>query len=197
MPLEIERRFLVRSRLLPPLGSGRRLEQAYLSQSPEVRVRLITAAEGSPAAGSGVSPPSAGSGVSPASAGSGVSPASISAGFITVKTDGGITRAEYEYPVPPDHAREMLQLTPWSVIAKTRYKLPLDGLVWEIDAYEGDNAGLWSAEVELESEDTTVSLPRWLADEVTEERRFNNRNLAQEPLSTWPDRQRILSIVSS
>jgi CYTH domain-containing protein len=167
MPLEIERRFLVRSRLLPPLGTGRRLEQAYLSQAPEVRVRLITDA------------------------------AQTATGFITVKTDGGITRAEYEYPVPPDHAREMLQLTPWSVIAKTRYKLPLDGLVWEIDAYEGANAGLWSAEVELDSEDTAVTLPPWLAAEVTEERRFNNRNLAQHPLATWPDRDRILALVAS
>jgi adenylate cyclase len=163
MPLEIERRFLVRARLLPPLGAGRRYTQAYLSASPEVRVRLI---DGSDA-------------------------------FVTIKTDGGLTREEYEYPIPPEDARDLLRLTPWSVIAKTRYKLPLDGLVWEIDCYEGDNAGLWSAEVELESEDASVTLPPWLANEVTEERRFNNRNLAQQPLSAWPDREHLLAIVSS
>jgi len=163
MPLEIERRFLVKARLLPPLGEGRRYQQAYLSASPEVRVRLIGG----------------------------------DAAVITIKTEGGITREEYEYSIPPEDARELLRLTPWSVIAKTRYKLPLEGLTWEIDGYEGDNAGLWSAEVELESEDVAVTLPDWLADEVTEERRFNNLHLAQEPLSTWPDRGRILSLVSS
>jgi adenylate cyclase len=163
MPLEIERRFLVKARLLPPLAAGRHYEQAYLSASPEVRVRLI---DGESA-------------------------------FVTIKTDGGITREEYEYPIPPEDARDLLRLTPWSVVAKTRYKLPLDRLVWEIDFYEGDNAGLWSAEVELESEDAPVTLPAWLADEVTEQRRFNNVSLAQQPLAAWPDRERILTIVSS
>jgi adenylate cyclase len=182
MPLEIERRFLVRSRLLPPLGKGRRMEQAYLSQSPEVRVRLITDADDASAG---------------PSAGSGVSPDAKSTGYITVKTDGGITREEYEYEVPADHARAMLRLTSWSVIAKTRYKLPLDGRVWEIDRYDGDNVGLWSAEVELDSEDAAVTLPPWLADEVTEERRFNNRNLAQHAFSGWADREHLLTVIAS
>ena len=163
MPLEIERRFLVRARLLPSLVDGRRYQQAYLSADPEVRVRLVQDSEA----------------------------------FVTIKSGGGLTRQEFEYPVPPDHARQLLQLTPWSVIAKTRYKLPRDGLVWEIDCYEGDNAGLWSAEVELESEDTEVRLPEWLADEVTEERRFNNVNLAQHPLTQWQDRDRLLALISS
>jgi adenylate cyclase len=117
--------------------------------------------------------------------------------FVTIKSDGGITREEYEYPIPPKDARDLLRLTPWSVVAKTRYKLALDGLIWEIDCYEGDNAALWSAEVELESEDAPVTLPKWLADEVTDQRCFDNVSLAQQPFSTWPDRERVLAIVSS
>jgi adenylate cyclase len=163
MSLEIERRFLVRARFLPVLEGGRRIEQAYLGASPEVRIRLIDGASA----------------------------------FITIKTDGGITREEYEYAIPPDDARHLLRLTPWSVVAKTRYKLPLDGLVWEIDRYDGDNAGLWSAEVELDAEDAAVTLPPWLAGEVTEQRRFNNVNLAQHPLDTWQDRADVLRIVES
>jgi CYTH domain-containing protein len=163
MSLEIERRFLAKSRLLPPLGEGRRYEQAYLSATPEVRVRLIGGAQA----------------------------------FVTIKSGTGLTRGEYEYAIPAKDARELLRLTPWSVIAKTRHKLPLDGLVWEIDCYEGDNAGLWSAEVELPSEDTAVRLPPWVADEVTEEERFNNVNLAQHPLRTWKDRVNVLTIVNA
>ena len=161
MPLEIERQFLVRVRLLPKLEGGRRIEQAYLSASPEVRVRLID----------------------------------DDRAYITVKSDGGITREEYEYPIPPDHARSMLDLTPWFPILKTRYSLELDGHVWEIDRYDGENEGLWSAEVELASEDEVLELPAWLGEEVTDERRFKNKNLAQQPFATWADRARYLALL--
>ena len=161
MPLEIERHFLVKVRLLPRLEDGRRLEQAYLSASPEVRVRLI----------------------------------GEDRAYITVKSDGGITREEYEYTIPVDHARSMLNLTPWSPIRKTRYSLPLDGHVWEIDRYDGENEGLWSAEAELSSEDEALALPEWLGEEVTEQRRFKNKNLAQQPFSTWADRERYIALL--
>ena len=163
MALEIERRFLVRSRLLPTLGEGRRIEQVYLSDVPSVRIRLIDDTDA----------------------------------FITIKSEGGMTRQEYEYAIPAEDARSLRLLTPWSVVAKTRYKLALDGLTWEIDCYDGDNAGLWSAEVELESEDVAVTLPGWIATEVTEERRFNNANLAMNPLPKWPDGEQLLALVSS
>ena len=163
MPLEIERQFLVRVRLLPRLESGRRIEQAYLSASPEVRVRLI----------------------------------GDDRAYITVKSDGGITREEYEYAIPVDEARSMLNLTPWFPILKTRFSLELDGHVWEIDRYDGENEGLWSAEVELGSEDEALELPEWLGEEVTEQRRFKNKNLAQQPFATWADRERFIAALSS
>lgn len=162
MPLEIERRFLVRVRLLPELTGGHRIEQAYLSSSPEVRVRLLD-----------------------------------DTAFITVKSEGGITREEYEYPIPVEDARSMLRLAPGSEITKTRYRLPLAGHVWEIDRYDGNNEGLWAAEVELGAEDEAVELPAWLAEEVTEESRFKNKNLAQQPFSAWPDRDRLLAIIAT
>ena len=163
MALEIERRFLVKSRLLPTLGEGRRIEQVYLSADPSVRVRLIDDAEA----------------------------------FITIKTEGGLVREEYEYPIPADDARDLMRLTPWSAIRKTRYKHRIDDLVWEIVCFDGDNAGLWSAEIELPSEDTAVALPPWLAVEVTEERRYGNANLARLPLASWPDRDQVVATVSS
>ena len=42
---------------------------------------------------------------------------------------------------------------------------------WEIDVFEGDNAGLVIAEIELEAEDQAVALPDWVGEEVTEDRR--------------------------
>lgn len=163
MSLEIERQFIVRKRLLPPLTNGRRIEQAYLSTDPEVRVRVVDGERAS----------------------------------LTVKSDGSISREEYEYTIPVDDAKALLRLTPWSVIVKTRYRLTLDGHDWEIDRYEGDNEGLWSAELELAAEDEAIDLPPWLAQEVTEESRFKNKNLARQPIASWPDRERILAIVDS
>jgi adenylate cyclase len=165
MALEIERRFLVKLKDLPPLPEGKRIDQGYLSATPEVRIRVVD----------------------------------DTSAVVTIKSDGGMTREEYEYAIPVEDARRMLKLTPWSVVSKTRYKLPLDGLTWEIDQYYGDNDGLWSAEVEVESEDAAaaVKLPPWLALEVTEQRRFNNVSLAQAPFSGWPDAEHFLGLVSS
>lgn len=46
MPQEIERKFLVNTALLPPLGTGQSLQQGYISSDPErvVRVRLAQGA---------------------------------------------------------------------------------------------------------------------------------------------------------
>jgi CYTH domain-containing protein len=85
-----------------------------------------------------------------------------------------------------------MPLSPYSPIEKQRYRLDVDGLVWEIDSYAGDNAGLWSAEVELSEANQEIKLPAWLGEEITYDSRFKNRNLAKTPLSQWPERESVL-----
>ncbi len=46
MPKEIERRFLVDEKKLPPLGRGKHYAQGYLSTAPVVRVRVIENVQG-------------------------------------------------------------------------------------------------------------------------------------------------------
>jgi adenylate cyclase len=58
-------------------------------------------------------------------------------------------------------------------------------MVWEIDRFEGDNAGLVVAEVELEEEDQAIVLPDWVGKEVTGDRRYYNASLIAEPFSEW------------
>jgi len=41
MGIEIERKFLVKHELLPPLGTGQRIIQGYLSTRPSIRFRLL------------------------------------------------------------------------------------------------------------------------------------------------------------
>ncbi|MEM1202410.1 MAG: CYTH domain-containing protein [Acidobacteriota bacterium] len=98
----------------------------------------------------------------------------------------GLSRAEFEYEIPRDEAEQILDgLCLRPLIEKTRYKVHRGGLVWEIDEFFGDNAGLVVAEVELESEDQEVDLPPWVGEEVSHDHRYKNANLVSRPFSTW------------
>lgn len=100
--------------------------------------------------------------------------------FLTVKgLTEGCTRDEWEYPIPADEARQMIdRVTSGTVIAKTRYIVESGGRIWEVDRFEGDLEGLTVAEVELPSEDTPLSLPSWAGREVTGDPRYYNSSLA-------------------
>jgi CYTH domain-containing protein len=41
------------------------------------------------------------------------------------------------------------------------------------------------AEVELDSEDQSLTLPPWVAREVTDDPRYFNANLVQNPFKNW------------
>ena len=71
------------------------------------------------------------------------------------------------------------------LIEKTRYRLEHCGLTWEVDEFDGDNAGLIVAEVELDDEDQAITLPDWVGKEVTGERRYYNASLIAEPYTGW------------
>ena len=107
-------------------------------------------------------------------------------GFLTIKgINEGLTRLEFEYDIPLADANSLLDLCEKPIIEKTRCKIPLDGLIWEIDEFFGDNAGLIVAEVELESEDQAFEKPSWIGEEVSGDPRYFNSNLIKNPFTTW------------
>ncbi len=108
-------------------------------------------------------------------------------GYLTIKgASRGLTRSEYEYEIPVADADAMLDtLCQRPLIEKTRYKIQIGALVWEVDEFEGENAGLSIAEVELESEGQSVDLPEWVGREVSDDPRYYNANLIAHPYSTW------------
>ena len=106
--------------------------------------------------------------------------------FLTIKgMTSGATRAEFEYPIPLADAEALLALCDGPLIDKIRHRLDREGLVWEVDEFFGDNAGLVVAEVELSSEDQTVALPSWVTTEVTADSRYFNSSLATHPFRRW------------
>jgi adenylate cyclase len=107
--------------------------------------------------------------------------------FLTVKGSSvGITRSEFEYPIPLVDATAMLKgLCERPIIEKTRHRETFAGRVWEIDVFHGDNEGLVLAEVEVASEMDPVALPLWAGAEVSHDPRYFNSNLVANPYTTW------------
>ena len=107
--------------------------------------------------------------------------------FLTIKgASKGATRSEFEYEIPLADAQQLLALCDGPVLDKNRHVLVHAGTTWEVDEFLGANAGLVVAEVELEREDQPFERPAWLGEEVTEDPRYYNSNLAAKPYSTWP-----------
>ena len=99
----------------------------------------------------------------------------------------GIERAEFEYPVPPDDAETMLATLCDGVLEKIRHHVEVDGTLFEIDEFLGDNAGLVVAEVELPAADAAFPRPAWIGREVSALGRYYNVNLIAHPFARWSD----------
>ena len=108
-------------------------------------------------------------------------------GFLTIKGPSvGATRMEYEYNIPIEDAKNLLdQLCEKPIIEKKRYKIEFGGFIWEVDEFFGENEGLIVAEIELESEDQEFEKPEWVGEEVTADPRYYNSNLIKEPYTRW------------
>jgi len=74
---------------------------------------------------------------------------------------------------------------PRPLVEKFRYRIEQHGMLWEVDEFLGENAGLIVAEIELRSEDQVFVKPEWVGDEVTDDPRYYNANLLRHPYSAW------------
>ncbi|MBF2093478.1 MAG: CYTH domain-containing protein [Synechococcales cyanobacterium K44_A2020_017] len=98
----------------------------------------------------------------------------------------GLSRAEFEYEIPRTDADDIMRLLCSSpMIEKVRYRIAIADLVWEVDEFSGDNAGLIIAEVELHDEHQAIDLPPWIGQDVSGDPRYFNAYLAQHPFSQW------------
>lgn len=154
--IEIERKFLVASDVYKTLAFAKNeIAQGYLNSNPERTVRVRIKGE---------------------------------KGFLTVKGKGnssGMSRFEWEKEIPIAEAKALLDLCESGVISKTRFEIKVGQHVYEVDEFYGENTGLVLAEIELNSETESFEKPSWIGKEVTNDERFYNAYLSQNPYSKW------------
>lgn len=154
MGREIERKFLVCGEFRDQATSSSRISQGYIAKSDELTLRIRTRDE---------------------------------RGYLTIKgrsDRAGISRNEWEWEIPVEQARELLQYSK-GTIEKIRYLVPCGRHTFEVDCFYGDNEGLTLAEVELNDPDEPFEHPVWLGQEVTGDRRYYNSQLLKNPFTKW------------
>jgi len=111
--------------------------------------------------------------------------------WLNIKSvDLGVSRAEYELPLPLNDAETMLETLCDGVLEKVRHHVNVDGWLFEIDEFKGSNSGLIVAEIELPSADASFPRPAWLGREVSDLERYYNVNLVQHPYADWKKTER-------
>ncbi len=95
-----------------------------------------------------------------------------------------MSRPEWEYDIPVSEAMEMARQPGVYALEKTRFFIAQNGHTFEVDRYHGSLDGLYSVEVEMDAENTRVTLPDWVGDEVTGNKAWDNESLAR---LGWPD----------
>ena len=106
--------------------------------------------------------------------------------FLTIKgAMKDLIRSEFEYAIPVDDAKQLLHTMTDALIEKTRFVFPFEGHIWEVDEFEGIQAPLIIAEVELASNTEEPKLPEFITEEVSMDMRYTNSQLSQVPYSRW------------
>ena len=154
--IEIERKFLVTSTdFIGESDSQFEIAQGYLSSHPERTVRVRIKDD---------------------------------KGYLTIKGKGnesGMSRLEWEKEIPLDEAKNLLPLCERGVVEKTRYLVKKRQHTFEVDIFHGENNGLIIAEIELTNENELFEKPSWLGEEVTNQNKYYNAYLSQNPFANW------------
>ena len=114
--------------------------------------------------------------------------------YITLKSSvNGLVNNEFEYSIPIKDAIELMKLSKYK-INKTRYQLKINNKNWVVDLFEGANASLTIAEIELNSESEKIQVPSWCGREITGFKSLSNAFLAKTPISVLSLKDRLKAI---
>lgn len=105
--------------------------------------------------------------------------------FITYKSDGDLVRDEEERPISLEVFNILKMMIIGNFIYKTRYHVPIDNHLAEVDIFKEQLQGLKTVEVEFSSLEDALSFPKpsWFLEEITDDPKYKNKNLAQASLN--------------
>lgn len=115
---------------------------------------------------------------------------------MAVKADTATAGERYKFvfEVTPQFANLLVPYCP-NYVKKRHYVVPApdnenvvpapDNEKWEVNCYEGKNAGLITAEIEHTNTGRHPTKPPWVGQDVTSNPDYTNRSLAQRPYTTW------------
>ena len=156
MPLEIERKFLVKTNDFKKDANNKiRVTQGYLSSNPERTVRVRIKGNKGFITVKGKA------------------------------NQSGICRYEWEKEISIEEAEELLKICEPGIIDKIRYEIKTGKFTFEVDEFYGDNQGLIVAEIELTNENDSFEKPQWLGEEVTGNAKYYNSMLMKNPYKSW------------
>ena len=153
---EIERKFLVKNNnYKKAISRSYKIAQGYLCLDPERTVRIRLKDQ---------------------------------QGYITIKgksNASSTTRFEWEKEISIQEATKLLTLCVAGKIEKERHEITYGNHCFEVDEFSGRNSGLVIAEIELNDENEVFEKPEWLGQEVTEDFRYYNAYLSENPFENW------------
>lgn len=153
MSKEIERKFLIKK--LPNLNDKQYkeyIEQYYLSKNPEIRIRKKIRE---------------------------IDIKNKVTYYMTIKSEGNLVRDELEFQIYPSVFNQLKAQANDNRIIKTRYYLPCGKYTVNLDVYH--SIVLLTVEVEFRDieEANSFNPPDWFGEEVTNDKRYKNKNLAK------------------
>ena len=110
---------------------------------------------------------------------------------LTLKAGRGAVRTELEWSLTGEQFAAAWEQTRGRRISKTRYRLPSEEHVVELDIFHDDLDGLVLAEVEFDSDDALAAFrpPDWFGLEVTDDETYTNASLAANARRGTPSRR--------
>lgn len=95
----------------------------------------------------------------------------------------GLSRTEFEYPIPlADGEKILAEHCGDKIIEKTRHFVAEEGFVFEVDEYHDLLEGVIIAEAELDHPEQTIPMPAWLGEEITGREEFRKINMLKGKL---------------
>lgn len=87
---------------------------------------------------------------------------------------------EFEYAIPVQDAKIIIERYCTSTVEKTRYYIPHGDKTIELEVFAGKLGGLIIAEVELKAIDEEFTIPVWFGREITDDHSYSNFELSKK-----------------